>query len=588
MKKAFKYLREILFILGKDRTKVPWMLLLFWGSSLLDLAGLGLVTPYIGLIISPASVQGGKIGDLINLFNLPNNQEKLLVVLGIALVGIFLLKAMTAIGINYIIIRFSQNQQIRLSSLLLRSYQALPYTEFLHRNSSEYIYNIHVLVKNFTGVVVLNGLRTLSELIVAVMILGLLAWNNVVALGLFTGLLCTIVFGYDYFFRHRLRHYGQRINQLSTKMVQGIHEAVEGLKEIRILGKESHFHNKVHANVSDLAIVNRHSSLITLAPRYIMELLIVSFVVMLVTGTMFFSHTDMQSLVGTLGMFGVAALRMLPTGNALISSLMQLRFQRNTVSRLYNDLVWINQLNFESPRRVFNPKCEEFRHLILEKVRFSYPKTFDDALSEISLKIQAGESIGLVGTSGSGKTTLVDVLLGVLEPQKGKITFNGKLLGPVLSDWRAKVAYLPQQAYLIDNSVRCNVALGLSEEEIDDSRIKESLQKARLLETVEKLPQGLNTMLGERGIRLSGGQRQRVALARAFYHEREVLVMDEATSALDNETELEIIEEVKLLKGQKTLIVIAHRLSTVQHCDMIYRLEHGKIIESGAPDKVLN
>ena len=187
MKKAFKYLREILFILGKDRTKVPWMLLLFWGSSLLDLAGLSLVTPYIGLIISPASEQGGKIGDLISLLNLPNQQNKLLVILGISLVGIFLLKALTAIWINYFIIRFSLNQQIRLSSLLMRSYQALPYTEFLQRNSSEYIYNIHVLVKNFTGVLVLNGLRTCSELIVAVMIFGLLAFNNFFALGLLTG-----------------------------------------------------------------------------------------------------------------------------------------------------------------------------------------------------------------------------------------------------------------------------------------------------------------------------------------------------------------------------------------------------------------
>ena len=220
---------------------VPWLLLLFWGSSLLDLAGLGLVTPYIGLIISPGSEQGGKIGDLISLLNLPNQQNKLLVILGISLVGIFLLKALIAIWINYLIIRFSQNQQIRLSSLLMRSYQSLPYTEFLQRNSSEYIYNIHVLVKNFTGVVVLNGLRTSSELIVAVMILGLLALNNLFALGLLTGLLCMIVFGYDYFFRHRLRHYGQRSNQLSTKLVQGLMKRLRVLKKSEFLVKNHTF-----------------------------------------------------------------------------------------------------------------------------------------------------------------------------------------------------------------------------------------------------------------------------------------------------------------------------------------------------------
>ena len=183
---------------------------------------------------------------------------------------------------------------------------------------------------------------------------------------------------------------------------------------------------------------------------------------------------------------------------------------------------------------------------------------------------------------------MVDVLLGMLKPHEGQIMFNGKSLDTSLTDWRQQVAYLPQQVFLIDNTLRCNVALGLSTDEIDDSRIEEALRKARLLEMVEQLPQGHDTMLGERGVRLSGGQRQRVALARAFYHEQSVLVMDEATSALDNETEQEIVEEIKILKGHTTLVVIAHRMSTVQHCDRIYRLENGGIVESGTPEQVLN
>ena len=220
-------------------------------------------------------------------------------------------------------------------------------------------------------------------------------------------------------------------------------------------------------------------------------------------------------------------------------------------------------------------------------VGYRYPNTRQEALRDLDLVIRAGESIGLIGPSGSGKTTLVDVLLGLLEPQTGVLEYNGHPLQKTLSEWRRQVAYLPQQVFLIDNSLRCNVALGETASEIEESRLQEALRQARLSELVEQLPQGVNTILGERGVRLSGGQRQRVALARAFYHGRSVLVMDEATSALDNETEKEIVAEIQRLKGQKTMIVIAHRLTTVQHCDRIYRLDKGRIVEAGTPEQIL-
>ena len=204
------------------------------------------------------------------------------------------------------------------------------------------------------------------------------------------------------------------------------------------------------------------------------------------------------------------------------------------------------------------------------------------------MEITAGQSIGLIGPSGSGKTTLVDLLLGLLDPQEGEACFNGKPLKECLREWRAQIAYLPQQVFLVDDTLRRNVALGVAEAEIDNDRLQEALRQARLWELVEHLPQGLDTMLGERGVRLSGGQRQRVALARAFYHHREILVMDEATSALDNETEREIVEEIQRLKGSKTMIVIAHRVTTVQHCDWIYKLENGRIIASGPPEQMLD
>ena len=280
----------------------------------------------------------------------------------------------------------------------------------------------------------------------------------------------------------------------------------------------------------------------------------------------------------------------MPTTNLLVSGVTQIRFSRHATSRLYADLKDLEQI--KSPKEQISllsqDEIEPFSELSLNNLKFRYVNAKQWALQDLTLSINAGESIGLIGPSGAGKTTLVDVLLGLLEPNEGELLYNGHSMRLALSDWRKQVAYLPQEVFLIDNTLRSNVAMGLDETEIDDVRLNKTLKQARLTELIEQLPQGVNTVLGERGVRLSGGQRQRVALARAFYHERSVLVMDEATSSLDNETEQEIVEEIKHLKGQKTLIVIAHRLTTVKHCDRIYKLEKGRIVEYGSYDQVVN
>jgi ABC-type multidrug transport system fused ATPase/permease subunit len=278
----------------------------------------------------------------------------------------------------------------------------------------------------------------------------------------------------------------------------------------------------------------------------------------------------------------------MPSANIISSGLMQLRYSRHPISLLHADLNELEQidLNIKAPLTPIKAK-NDFRDFVLKGINFSYPNIKSPALKNLSLKIRNGESIGLIGPSGSGKTTLVDVLLGLLEPQKGEVYYNGIPLKDSLSEWRSQIAYLPQQVFLIDATLRQNVALGMEDKEIDDLQVKKALHQSRLDDLVEQLPQGVETLLGERGIRLSGGQRQRVALARAFYYGRKVLVMDEATSSLDNETELEIVEEIKHLKGKISMIVIAHRLTTVQDCDQIYKLKNGQIVDSGDYGKVV-
>jgi ABC-type multidrug transport system fused ATPase/permease subunit len=299
---------------------------------------------------------------------------------------------------------------------------------------------------------------------------------------------------------------------------------------------------------------------------------------LLVIGTLLLDQ-NAEDLMPTLGIFGIAAIRLMPSANQILNGISQIRFGRHTVSRLVLDIQYQKRLMGLKPRLTSVRDYDAFQSMILKDVCYSYPKTKQHALNKVSLNIHANDSIGLIGSSGSGKTTLVDVLLGLLEPKSGEILFNGRPLNGCLDNLRSQVAYLPQEVFLIDDTLRKNVALGIEDSEIDNKKINIALKQARLSELVDMMPQGVDTMLGERGARLSGGQRQRIALARAFYHGRSILVMDESTSALDSETESEIIKEIKQLKGHITLIVIAHRLATVQHCDRIYRLETGEIVE---------
>lgn len=573
-----QYIKKIIYLLGNESRKLPKLLLLFFGASMLDFISIGLIAPYIALVIDPKAFDGN-FGNIIDFLELPHDQYSLLIVLSIGLFCIFLLKAMVSILISYKIISFSQNQQARLRTRLMHSYQSLAYTEYLQRNSSEYIDIIQRQAGQFAQGVLMTSLRTVGDSFVMVAILIVLALNNIMALILLLVLFGSFTFGYDRFFRQRLKEYGRQSNHAAFDVVRGIQEGVGGFKEIRILGFEDYFHKKIRVGTRKYADSHVRSLFLSSIPRYLLELLLITFIVLLVLWFLFLEYS-IKDLLPTLGMFGVAAIRLIPAFTSLSTTLMKFHFNHDVVTRLYSDL---NHIMSKKQRQILSSTpliIETFSVLKLDKITFSYPGMSHYALHDISIEIKSGDSIGIIGASGSGKTTLIDTLLGLLVPQDGKIFYNNNLLADSLKEWRSQVAYLPQQVFLIDNTLRHNVALGLEGDEIDDNALQKALHKAQLNGLVDQLERGVNTMIGENGVRLSGGQRQRIALARAFYHNRNVLVLDEATSALDNETESEIVEEIRRLKGKVTMIVIAHRLSTIQHCDRIFSLEGGRIVKS--------
>ena len=588
MKSALKYLDEIFFIIGDDRKKLPWIMILILISSSLDLMGLGLIGPYVSILIDPTFFDSYPDDSPLKNIIPFVQREKIIMFLSSLLAIVFLIKTVFVILIKKIIIHFSYSQKKNIQTYLMKAYQNQPYTNYISRNSSEYIQTINGLVNQFTNGVLQQLLTIFTEGIIGVVIILFLAYTNANVLFFLIMFLGGSMFIYDRLFRSNLQKYGELGAAGEIQVIKATQEGMLGMKEIRVLGKSSYFEKKVAEGARLLRTIAIKTTLIGTAPRYLLEFILITFFVTLVTVS-FSLGKNIQTVGAMLGVFGIAALRLIPSATVLSGSLITFRHGRYSTSKLFEDIKLYKNQGFSSvPILGKELRGKDlFRNLELNDLFFRYPNEKNWTLSKINLKINSGESIGLIGPSGTGKTTIIDIILGLLIPQKGQILYNGFDLQEYLEKWYAQVAYLPQEIFLTDDNLRNNVALGFTNDEIDESRVHDSLRQARLKELINQLPDGIDTMIGENGVRLSGGQKQRVAIARAFYHKRNIMIMDESTSSLDSETEKEVVNEIQNLKGEKTLIVIAHRYSTVEQCDLIYRMDQGMIIDSGSYQQVI-
>ena len=581
-----RYLREILFLLGEDRRKLPWLGIAVVVSSVVDSLGIWLIGPFVALAVEPHRLETFAVGRTVHRVLGPISPQGIVSVLGVGLIVLFVVKACVGVGTQYLLARFARRQQVRLRSRLLDAFQRMPYERHLLSSSADSIESIVHHVNTFSVMAFLVMMRLGAEACVVAVLLGLLAYTSLESVLVLLVLLGAAGFAYERVFRRRVREMGREISIAQVRMMRTIHHALEGLKEIRVLGRESYFLSEMEAGARQSARATTQQKIVQAVPRYLTETVVLTFVIVVVLIAQA-QGKDLASIAPMLATFGVAGLRILPSTNLFLTGLNQLRAARYPVHRLYRTMRDVEETPGDREPERCASAVVEFSLLELRGVRFSYPNSAEPALDGIELVVRRGESIGFIGPSGSGKTTVLDVVLGLLEPQVGEVLFNGRPLREDRGAWLQQVGYLPQMVFLIDDTVRANVALGVTASEIDDERVRAALRSARLDEVVQRMPLGLDTTLGERGVRLSGGQRQRIALARAFYHGRDVLVMDESTSALDNETERHIVEEIRRLRGKKTLVVIAHRMSTVRHCDRIYRFERGRIVQSGSFEEVV-
>lgn len=600
-----RYLSQFLYVITAKKIELLLLVFFFLVISLLDALGIGLIGPFIGLAVNPEQIQQNAWLSSFYEYSGLSNTSQFIASLGLIIIVIFYFKSFLYYQIQNYVLKFCYAQQVKLRHRLMHTYLSLPYTFYLKTNSAHIIQIIIGESEKFTYSIAIPLLNSIANGFVLFVLLLLLAKTDLLATVGILGLLIVAFIPFHYL-RHKVAAWGKEGVEALTETIQIINHGIGGLKETKLLGCEDFFESQLLAQTNRYARAASLFHIFGQLPRIVMEALLITFVVGLVSLSLVVVERS-DSLASVLGIFAIASVRIIPSASQLLSSMATLRNAKPSLDKIYLDLKElekpeaINYLKMSqntisgklSHKGLNSFKASKHKPLVLtdkiviDQIQYSYPEASSKALNDVSLTIRKGESIALIGKSGSGKTTLADIFLGLLIPQKGDIQVDGWSIYKNLTSWQSLVAYIPQSIFLMDDTIEKNIAFGVADNQIDRQKLERAIDSAQLSEIVKQLPDGLQTFVGENGVRLSGGQRQRIGIARALYHEREILVLDEATSALDNETESLISEALQKLSGIKTMIIIAHRLTTVEKCDRIYVMDKGAIVKSGSYGEVI-
>ncbi|QYO67981.1 ABC transporter ATP-binding protein [Leptolyngbya sp. 7M] len=587
-----EFLRRALYVLQGKRKELVILMGLFLFVSFLEAFGTGMIGPFMTLATNPESaLENPWLRTIYETLNL-SSPSQMIWVTGTAVIALFYLKTFLSFSTQKYIFEFGFNQQAELSCRLMRTYLAAPYTFHLSRNSAILIQNIVNEADRFANGLMMPLLNAVSNVAVICALVILLVITNAAATFTIAGILLISILVYRGT-REKFSYLGKEVSESRSEMIRMINQGLGGIKETTVIGCGETFEKRLEEQAM------RYGRSVSLAvalqtlPRYIIEAFLITFLILFTFAFILMNQGNSQNLSSVLGIFALASIRLLPAASGLLGVVTNIKYSSYTLDKLYLDLK-----ELEAPDRdlrkhhLIDSKLEKqtlsFQNSItLDNVSYTYPNSQRKSLDNVNLTIRKGESIGLIGRSGAGKTTLVDVILGLLTPEGGDIQVDGNSIYTNLRLWQNIIGYVPQSIFLTDETLERNIAFGVPDHLIDPIKLEKAIQSAQLSELVEQLPDGIKTVVGERGVLLSGGQRQRVGIARALYHEREILVFDEATAALDNETESLVTEAIKSLSGVKTMIIIAHRLSTIKHCTRIYALEKGQVVKSGSYQQVV-
>lgn len=554
-------------------------------SSLLEMLGIAIIMPFMTTLTNYEELTNKWYAIIImDTFGI-SDFYSLLLFMGLAVVVIYVLKNVALLLTRNYQNIFQCGVQCAMSTEMLEHCTKRPYSFFLGVNSSELLTNIFNDGNNVYSI--LGSFMALfsESLTVLLITIFIFVADSIMAIGLFLlAILCVfiIVFG----FKKLSISSGIRNRESYSKMYQDAIQTIGGIKEIDVTGRGKYFIDKFDKNRRHYRDAQIIGNFLNLVPERIVETLFVSGIILVLVFRVRWGMNAESSIV-TLSAFAVAGYRLLPSINKLSTNMTNLIYYQPSLEASYNNIIGARKA--ETERIAYVKKYEESEYKVKDKrfeknvsiknVVFSYNQSSSDVLKEISLNIEKGKAIALIGESGSGKSTLSDILLGLLMPKAGSVYMDGVDIFTIPTKWSQIIGYVPQSVYLLDATIRENIAFGIESSEISEDNVWQALTKAQLNDYIKSLPEGLDTVVGERGVRLSGGQRQRIAIARALYNDPDILVLDEATSALDNDTEKAVMESIDALYGHKTLIIIAHRLSTIAGCDEVYEIKNGKAIK---------
>ena len=592
----FETLSKIFYIVGDRRKQFFIALFLFFVVTIIDQVGIGLLQPFVSLVTKQSESTNNFVIEQFVKLGITENKN-IILIYGLSLILIFAIQFFLYFYSQWKITTFVSNSRAFLIRKLMHSYLFAPYTFHLSKNSASII--THVVNETTSyGIFLSSLLKIITSSIVLAAMFVLLFFVDANLLILIAIMILPPVL-FSLYFGKQVKAWGREIVLATQRIIKLINHSIGGIKDTRVIGAEAYFDQLVSVEAFQLA---KYTSRVTIWQEFPASSIRFSLIALIITVAListFWPTQNQDSSAGILAVFAVASLRIIPSANFIINSYAIMKQTSFSIEAIYNDIKeiaavigaehqrsWLanNEIQNKKMPREIMPLTNE---IIIENLTYRYPNTTADSLRTVNLRVKKGESVAFIGKSGAGKTTLVDVILGLLSATSGDIRVDGQSIYQNLRAWQNNLGYITQSIFLTDESLRQNIAFGIPAAEIDDRRIQQAIIAAQLADLVEQLPEGLDTQVGERGVRLSGGQRQRVGIARALYHERDVLVLDEATSALDTETEKLVTEAIANLSGTKTLFIIAHRLSTVEKCDRLYLLDQGKIVKSGTFEEVV-
>ena len=550
-------------------------------GAILETLGVGLILPLVSVITDPNFIKTNQYVSLLcNWLEIRTSKTFVLFMI-IVLIAVYIFKNIYLFLEYYIQWRFVCNNRFETQKRLMQQYLIQPYEFFLNAESGEIIRVINDDVAR-TFSLLSTILAFLTEAVISIALVVTIVVTDPWMAMLTALVLGTVLLIVNRILKPILKRAGIRYQNSVAKSNKWLMQSISGIKEVKISGSEQFFLHQFSIYGKKAVDAEKVNNVLNNVPRLLIEAFGISSMLAVIAILMCMGR-EINTMLPQLSAFAMAAVRLLPSVNRMSTALNSMAYYEPSLDKMIenlrggNDPQSIGAYNVTAERRDVNMGILIHDRIELSDITYHYPNGERPVLKNANMVIYVGQSVGIVGASGSGKTTAIDILLGLLQPQSGCVKVDGYDIQENYAGWLSQLSYIPQTIFMLDDTIRANVAFGVVEENIDDDQVWNALEEAQLREFVQSLPEGLDTSIGERGVRLSGGQRQRIGIARALYSDPKVLIFDEATSALDNETESAIMESINALHGKKTMIIIAHRLTTIQECDVVYRVENGKI-----------